>query len=54
MSESEVLPDLIRREQEMKAEIKIIRAALVEGEASGETRPFDVATFKQSMWMAHS
>jgi antitoxin ParD1/3/4 len=54
MSESEILPDLIRREQELKAEIEIIRAVLVEGEASGEARPFDVTTFKQFMWMAHS
>ena len=34
-SDSEVLRDLIRREQKRDAEVQAIRAALMEGEASG-------------------
>jgi antitoxin ParD1/3/4 len=34
-NESEVLRDLIRKEQSRTAEIEAIRAALIEGEASG-------------------
>lgn len=41
--------DLIRREQERSAEIDAVRAALLEGEASGEPRPFDVGAFKRRM-----
>ncbi|MRV75367.1 type II toxin-antitoxin system ParD family antitoxin [Duganella sp. FT92W] len=48
-NDSEYIRDLIRREQERNAEIETIRAALAEGEASGEPRPFDVNTFKQRM-----
>lgn len=52
-NDSECIRDLIRREQERSAEIDAIRRALVEGEASGEPRPFDAAAFKQSMRAAH-
>lgn len=48
-NDSEYIRDLIRREQERNAEIETIRAALAEGEASGEPRPFDVNAFKQRM-----
>lgn len=52
-NDSEYIRDLIRREQERGAEIEAVRAALVEGENSGEPRPFDVAAFKQRMTAAH-
>lgn len=52
-NDSEYIRDLIRREQERSAEIETIRAALIEGEASGEPRPFDTDTFKQKMLAAH-
>lgn len=52
-NDSEYIRDLIRREQERCAEIEAVRAALTEGEASGEPRPFDVASFKQRMLTAH-
>jgi len=44
---------LIRREQERSAEIEAIRAALIDGEASGEPRRFDAAAFKQRMLAEH-
>ncbi|OYO25784.1 type II toxin-antitoxin system ParD family antitoxin [Janthinobacterium sp. PC23-8] len=52
-NDSEYIRDLIRREQERSAELDVIRAALMEGEASGEPRPFDAAAFKQRMLAAH-
>jgi len=52
-NDSEYIRDLIRREQERSAEIEAIRAALHEGEASGEPRRFDVESFKQRMLDAH-
>ena len=52
-NDSEYIRDLIRREQERSAETEAIRAALIEGEASGEAGPFDAATFKQRMLAAH-
>lgn len=45
--------DLIRREQERSAELEAIRAALMEGEASGEARPFDAGAFRQRMLTVH-
>ena len=48
-NDSEYIRDLIRREQERSAEIDAIRNALIEGEASGEPQPFDVAAFKRRM-----
>ena len=53
-NDSEYIRDLIRREQERSAEIEAIRAALIEGEASGEPRCFDAAAFKQKMRTAHA
>ncbi len=52
-NDSEYIRDLIRREQERSAELDAIRAALAEGEASGEPQPFDARAFKQRMLAAH-
>ena len=52
-NDSEYIRDLIRREQERSAETEVIRAALIEGEASGEARPFDAGAFKQRMLATH-
>jgi antitoxin ParD1/3/4 len=52
-NDSEFIRDLIRREQERSAEIESIRAALIEGEESGEPKPFDAAAFKRKMRAAH-
>ena len=52
-NDSEYIRDLIRREQERNFEIEAIRAALTEGENSGEPRSFDVDVFKQRMMAAH-
>ena len=52
-NDSEYIRDLIRREQERSAEIEALRAALIEGEKSGEPRRFDPAAFKQRMLNAH-
>jgi antitoxin ParD1/3/4 len=46
-NDSEYIRDLNRREQERQAEIDAIRAALIEGENSGEVRSFDAATLRQ-------
>jgi antitoxin ParD1/3/4 len=53
-SHSEYICDLIRREQERCREIETIRAALVEGEASGQPRPFDAGRFKRRMLTVNS
>lgn len=52
-NDSEYIRDLIRREQERVAEIEAVRAALFEGENSGEPRPFDVKAFKALMTAKH-
>jgi antitoxin ParD1/3/4 len=52
-NDSEYIRDLIRREQERSAEVDAVRAALIEGEASGEPRPFDANAFKQRMLSGH-
>ena len=52
-NDSEYIRDLIRREQERSAEIEAVRAALIEGEASGEAKPFDAGAFKQKMLVSH-
>ena len=48
-NDSEYIRDLIRREQERSAELEAVRAALIEGEASGEPLPFDASAFKRRM-----
>lgn len=52
-NDSEIIRDLIRREQERSAEIEAIRAALIEGENSGEPRAFSLSSFKQRMRAIH-
>jgi len=52
-NDSEYIRDLIRREQERSAEIEAVRAALLEGEASGEPRPCDAGAFRQRMLASH-
>jgi antitoxin ParD1/3/4 len=52
-NDSEYIRDLIRREQERSAETEAIRAALLEGEASGEPKRFDISAFKQRMLAGH-
>jgi antitoxin ParD1/3/4 len=52
-NDSEAIRDLIRREQERSAQVEALRQALIEGEASGEPRSFDVAAFKRRMSQRH-
>ncbi|PRA26247.1 MULTISPECIES: type II toxin-antitoxin system ParD family antitoxin [Pseudomonas] len=52
-NDSEYIRDLIRREQERSAEVDAIRAALLEGEASGKPRAFDPQAFKKRMLNVH-
>lgn len=52
-NDSEYIRDLIRREQERSAQIEAIRAALIEGETSGEPRHFNPSDFKKRMLDAH-
>ncbi len=52
-NDSEYIRDLIRREQTRSADIEAIRLALIEGESSGEPRPFSVDEFKQRMLKAN-
>lgn len=51
-NDSEYIRDLIRREQERMSDIEAVRLALIEGEASGEPRPFSASEFKQRMLQA--
>ncbi len=53
-NDSEYIRDLIRRDQTSQADIEVIRAALVEGEESGEPQPFDIAQFKSAMTAKHA
>ncbi len=52
-NDSECIRDLIRREQERSVEIEGIRLALIEGESSGDPRPFNADEFKQRMLKTH-
>jgi antitoxin ParD1/3/4 len=52
-NDSEIIRDLIRREQDRSSEIEAIRAALVEGENSGEPRHLDAPKFKKRMRAVH-
>lgn len=45
-SESEYIRDLIRRNQQARERLAELRKALVEGESSGEPRPFDISAVK--------
>ncbi|NLD15313.1 MAG: type II toxin-antitoxin system ParD family antitoxin [Gammaproteobacteria bacterium] len=51
--DSEFMRDLIRREQNRSIEIEAVRAALIEGENSGEPRPFDPEGFKRRMMASY-
>lgn len=52
-NDSEYIRDLIRREQERNSETEAVRAALIEGEVSGEPGHFNADAFKQKMLTAH-
>jgi antitoxin ParD1/3/4 len=52
-NDSEIIRDLIRREQERANEVESIRAALIEAENSGEPRRFDPQAFKARMQSDH-
>ena len=52
-NDSEYIRDLIRRDQTSQADIEAIRAALIEGEQSGEPQPFNGDLFKQEMLRKH-
>ncbi len=52
-NDSEYIRDLIRRDQASNTEIETIRAALIDGEESGESQPFDDNLFKQEMKAKH-
>ena len=53
-NDSEYVRDLIRRDQASQADLEAIRAALIEGEESGESQPFDSSQFKQEMAAKHA
>ena len=48
-NDSEFIRDLIRREQERSNAVQAVRAALIEGEQSGEPQPFNVEAFTRRM-----
>jgi antitoxin ParD1/3/4 len=52
-NDSEFIRDLIRREQERSQDIDAIRAALIEGEISGEPQTLSAAAFKKKMRASH-
>lgn len=52
-NDSEYIRDLIRRDQASQADIEAIRAALIEGEESGEPQSFDMGEFKRKMTAKH-
>ena len=52
-NDSEYIRDLIRRDQASQADIEVIRAALIEGEQSGDPQPFDGGKFKREMLAKH-
>jgi antitoxin ParD1/3/4 len=53
-NDSEYVRDLIRRDQASQADIEAIRAALIEGEESGEPQLFDSSQFKQELAAKHA
>lgn len=52
-NDSEYIRDLIRRDQSSQADIDAIRAALIEGEQSGEPQSFNTNSFKKEMLAKH-
>jgi antitoxin ParD1/3/4 len=52
-NDSEAIRDLIRQAQQRDLELDMIRAALIEGELSGDPEPFDFAAFKRRKLEEH-
>jgi antitoxin ParD1/3/4 len=52
-NDSELIRDLIRREQERTAELEAVRQSLIEGERSGEPQNFDFAAFTRRKRVQH-
>lgn len=52
-NDSEAIRDLIRQAQQRDLELDMVRAALIEGELSGEPEPFDFAAFKRRKLEEH-
>ncbi len=52
-NDSEIVRDLIRREQVRSAQLDAVRVALIEGEMSGTPSAFDAAEFKRRMLVTH-
>lgn len=46
-NDSELIRDLIRREQERNIDLQALRQALIEGEQSGPPQAFDFAAFTE-------
>jgi antitoxin ParD1/3/4 len=45
-NDSEYIRDLIRRDQQAKERLAMLRQALAEGESSGERKPLDISAIK--------
>jgi len=52
-NDSELIRDLIRREQERNAELESVRQALIAGESSGEPQLFDFGDFSRRKLAQH-
>lgn len=52
-NDSELIRDLIRREQERIEQLERLRQALIDGENSGEPLPLDFAAFRKRMIKRH-
>lgn len=48
-NDSEYIRDLIRKDQQAKERLAILRQALVEGESSGESKPLDISAIKTAV-----
>ena len=45
-NDSEYIRDLIRRDQQAKERLAMLRQALTEGESSGDPKPLDISAIK--------
>lgn len=52
-NDSEYIRDLIRRDQARQIDLEAVRAALIEGEKSGDSKPFNIDDFKKKMQLKH-
>lgn len=52
-NDSELIRDLIRREQERTVELEAVRQSLIKGERSGEPQSFDFAAFTRRKRVQH-